>query len=377
MNAKALCCVLCPVILAGGYSMWPKSKATHSSTPAAQATTSPAAKVAPLPVEVVDLLPAIESGMLRIEARGNGRERLLLTLKNKGPAPVSVTVAVGQVFESDRSAVVVVRPATAEIAPGRSADFKLQTASTRSLTKVVEASYRPTYNNVPKIELLLGYVQDHAELTLPAIQTAVLALTDNLPVSSVAKFQPMGGKLASRFNTDGFRAETVEILQALSALRDIGVADHDLAMTIDPQLKIEAMIDPLSRAAAMRYYSIAPQQEWEYWKTELLTGEPTTRHYALYGIARFYPEVAIEMLPKWARESKTNPVYRLSAIQALADTQRPEALPILHQLADELGGDSDLGKAAASAAIYLDSHLANLAASGSTVAFRAVKAGGF
>ena len=376
MNAKALCCVLCPVILAGGYSLWPKSKAVPSSAPAPVVAAAPV-KAAPLPVEVVDLLPAIESGMLRAVARGNGRERLLLTLKNKGPAPVSVTVPVGQIFESDRSAVVVVRPATAEIAPGRSAEFRLQTASTRSLTKVVEASYRPTYNNVPKIELLLGYVQDHPELTLPAIQTAVLALTDNLPVSSVAKFQPMGGKLASRFNTDGFRAETVEILQALSALRDIGVADHDLAMTIDPQLKIEAMIDPLSRAAAMRYYSIAPEQEWEYWKTELTTGEPTTRHYALYGIARFYPEVAIEMLPKWARESKTNPVYRLSAIQALADTQRAEALPVLQQLADELGGDSDLGKAAASAAIYLDSHLANLAASGSTVAFRAVKAGGF
>ena len=372
MNAKALCCVLCPVILAGGYSMWPKSQARPSPT----LTDQPAAKPAPLPVEVVDLLAAIESGMLKAEARGNGRERLRLTLRNKGPASLSVTVPVGQVFESDRSAVVVVRPEAAEIAPGRSVEFKLQTASTRSLAKVVEASYRPAYNNVPKTELLLGYVQDHPEISLAAIQTAVLALMDNLAVSAVAKFQPMGGKLPSRFNTDGFRVETTEIIQALTMLRDIGVADHDLAMTIDPQLKLEAMIDPLSRAAAMRYYSIAPEQEWEYWKVELTTGEPTTRHYALYGIARFYPEVALEMLPKWARETQTNAVYRLSAIQALADTQRPEALPILRQLADELGSDTDLGKAAAGAAHYLDAHLASSAASGTTVAFRTPKAGG-
>ena len=375
MNAKALCCVLCPVVLAGGYSMWPKSQAAPSPTPA-PAAASAAAKPAPLAVEVVELLPAIEGGVLKAEARGNGRERLRLTLRNKGRAPVSVTVPVGQIFESERSTVVVVRPEAAEIAPGRSVELKLQTASTRSLTKVVEATYRPASSSVPKVELLLGYVQDHPELTPGAIQTAVLALTDNLPVSSVAKFQPMGGKLASRFNTDGFRAETVEIIQALTALRDIGVADHDLAMTIDPQLKLEAMIEPLSRAAAMRYYSIAPQQEWEYWKSELTTGEPTTRHYALYGIARFYPEVALEMLPKWARETKTTPVYRLSAIQALADTQRPEALPILRDLADELGTDTDLGKAAAGAAHYLDSHLTQTAANGTTVAFRAAKVGG-
>ena len=133
-------------------------------------------------------------------------------------------------------------------------------------------------------------------------------------------------------------------------------------MNIDPQLKIEAMIEPLTRPTAMRYYGITTGTEWEYWKTELLKGDESTRHYALYGIARFYPEVALEMLPKWARETKMQNVFRVSAIQALADTQRPEALPLLERLADELGRNTELGRTATNSAKLLNSNLAKLSA---------------
>jgi hypothetical protein len=143
-----------------------------------------------------------------------------------------------------------------------------------------------------------------------------------------------------------------------------------IALAVDPQLRIEAMIEPLSREAAKRYYGISEEQEWDFWKRELLEGNPSTRHYALFGIARFYPEIALDMLPKWVREAQTHPVYRLAAAQALADTQRAEALPILRQLADEVGPQTDLGKTAAQAAVYLDKRLTELASRSRTVAFR-------
>ena len=194
-----------------------------------------------------------------------------------------------------------------------------------------------------------------------AIQTAVLALTENLPLSAVAKFTSAGGQLPSRFDTTAFRADTADIIAALLALRETGRADDDVAMSIDPQLKIESMIDPLAHATAMRYYGLTSETEWEYWKNELATGDTSTRHYALYGIARYYPDIALDMLPKWAREARTSSIFRLSAIQALADTERSEALPILRQLADELGRYTDLGRAATSAAQYLDRHLSKVA----------------
>jgi hypothetical protein len=140
--------------------------------------------------------------------------------------------------------------------------------------------------------------------------------------------------------------ETSELIGALTALRECGARVESLALANDSQLKLELMIEPLTREAAKRFYGISEETEWEFWKHELLQGDPSTRHYALFGIARFYPEIALEMLPKWVREAKTHPVYRLSAIQAIADTQKPEALSLLRQLASELGAETQLGKAA-------------------------------
>ena len=83
------------------------------------------------------------------------------------------------------------------------------------------------------------------------------------------------------------------------------------------------------------------------------------------------------MLPKWARETKMQNVFRISAIQALADTQRPEALPILERLSDELGRETELGRTAANSAKFLNSNLAKLSANRTaTVSFRSA-VGGF
>ena len=128
-------------------------------------------------------------------------------------------------------------------------------------------------------------------------------------------------------------------------------------MSIDPQLKIEAMTDPKSRLMAMRYYGLTKETEWEYWKSELEGGALATRHYALFGIARSYPEIALEMLPKWAREVRTNGVFRRAAIQALATTERAEAVPILDQLAEDLGRYTEMGILAKKGAQFLAMHL--------------------
>jgi hypothetical protein len=333
----------------------------------------PAPKPAPVQAasgEAVDLHTAVQQEMLTAEFKGNGRERLRAILTNKTNALLVVRVPAGQMFESGSNMTVVTRAGEVELRPGKPVEATIQTAATRSGNKVADAPYQLSFGTLPRLDQLLSYAQDRPELTATALQTAVLSLMENLPLSAVSKFSVAGGDLPTRFDTTPFKTDTSDILQALLALRATGARDTDLAMTIDPQLKIEAMIEPATRSAAMRYYGITPATEWEYWKHELLSGEPTTRHYALYGIARFYPEIAIEMLPKWARETKTQNVFRISAIQALADTQRPEALPILQRLADELGAQTELGRTAADAAKILSAHLARIAASRNTVAFR-------
>ena len=387
MNAKALAVVLAPVVAAGGLFAWSHAGQMAIPSPsmaqvalvaltaaaslsAHDGATAPIAAAAP--VEAVDLQAAIEQGSIKAEFNGNGREALRATLSNKTKSILQARAEVGLVFESGRNAMVVVRPTEVEIEPGKSVQATFLTAATRSSNRIESTAYIISYNHVPRIELLLTYAQEHLELSPGAIQTAILALNENLPLSSVAKFTSGASELESRFNTDGFRVETYDLITALAALREMGVRESAVAMTLDPQLRIEAMIEPLCRPAAMRYYGITSENEWAFWKNELLTGEPTTRHYALYGIARFYPDIAIEMLPKWALEAKTNAVFRLSAVQALAETQRPEAVNILNRLSENLGRETELGRAARGAALALDQRLSQLAtAKASAVAFRA------
>ena len=76
------------------------------------------------------------------------------------------------------------------------------------------------------------------------------------------------------------------------------------------------------------------------------------------------------MLPQWAREKRTTPIFRLTAVQALADTQRPEALPLLQKLVNELGRNTELGRAAVDAAQILNLRLEKIASGLPTVAFR-------
>ena len=386
MNAKAFAVVLAPVIAAGGYFVWPQSSQPAIQSPSmTQAALVALAAVSSLsshdfnapapmvagPAEPIDLQTAIEQGRIKAEFAGNGREAMRATLANTGNTTLQARVEVGLVFESGRNAVVAVRPTEVEIEPGKTVQATFQTAATRSGNSLGNAPYVITYNHVPRVELLLTYAQENLELSPGAIQTAILALNENLPLSSVAKFTSGASELESKFNTDAFRVEAYDIITALGALRDMGVADSSIAMTLDPQLRIEAMIEPLSRPAAMRYYRISSDDEWSYWKTELLSGEPATRHYALYGIARFYPDVAMDMLPKWALETKTNSVFRLSALQALAETQRPEAVSVLNRLSENLGRETELGRAARGAALALDQRLSQLATvKNAAIAFR-------
>lgn len=388
MKSIALCALLTPVIAGGGLALWPQPPNSALPSPslkqaavvalaAAAANTSPAPSAPvpdlasnPNPAGGIDLSAAIQQGRLAGEFRGNGRDKMRAILTNRTAAALVVCVPAGQMFEAGRNTVVVARAGEVELRPGKAVEVTLQTAATRSANKVVEAPYQLSFGALPKLDTLLAYAQERPEITPGALQTAVFALTENLPLSSVSKFTAAGSDLQTKFDTSAFKVETSDILMALSTLRAIGVRDGDLALTIDPQLKVEAMIEPTTRSAAMHYYGIAPETEWNYWKTELLSGDPTTRHYALYGIARFYPDIALEMLPKWARETKTQNVLRISAIQALSDTQRPEALPILQRLTDELGANTELGRTAASAAKVLSAHLAKLAANKAAVAFR-------
>jgi hypothetical protein len=321
------------------------------------------------PAITLDLPAAIDQELIQADFRGNGREKMHFAVTNKGTQHIRLHIPAGLIFQNGTSSMVLLKARDVDLKSGELKEDDLQAAATSASNQVVDAPFSLTALSEPKLFPLLDHLDKHPEIPQNTVQTAVLALTENLPVSAFAKFAQAGGGAPSQYDNSAFKVETSDIILALSVLREIGITDDHLALTIDPQLKIEAMIDPLAHALAMRYYGITSATEWDYWKHHLLEGEESTRHYALYGIARFYPDVALKMLPMWVRQADTNPVYRLSAVQALAETQRPEAVTILRQLELEFGMLTEIGKAAHDAANVLDARLSRTTES--KIAFRA------
>lgn len=357
--------------LAGAFSFWIGGQSVRMgpATTNAETERERAAKE-PDSVPHLELARALHEGAVETVIKGNGREHLVLAVQNQGQQPLNLVVSAGQIFTSAETAVILLRSCEIELEKGKVARTTLETAAVRAGGPVVETSFHVSDGKMPMLNPLIDYLAEHPEVSTAAAQTAVLALTDNLPVSAFATFAPVGGEMPSILDTTPFRVDVVEIMSALLILRDLQVPPSTLALTVDPQLRIEAMIDPMAHALAMEYYDIAPSREWEYWKWELSHGNEATRHYALFGIARFFPGVALQMLPRWVREQRTNQIYRMAALQALAETNRPETLAILQQLAAELGSETELGRTAMEAAQYVELRRQREKAPKVAVAFR-------
>jgi hypothetical protein len=335
-------------------------KATAAAAPAAPATLTAApviVKSAPQKPVLMELnLPtAVQQGLVQCQWRGNGKDVLYMDAHNVSAQPLKLHLGAGQLLASVDSTIVVLKSATLDFPPHGELHEEFSTVATSSANKVIGAEYHLSAGTLPDLDKLFAYVSAHPEARPGAIQTTALILTENLPLSAFAKFNELSGGVAGVAESQDFKADTADILMALNIVQDLGI-NRPLAVTIDPQLEVEAMIDPAAHDLALRYYNIT--DEWAYWKNQLLQGDPSTRHYALYGIARYYPDIALQMLPKWARGATLSPVYRMSAVEALAQTNRAEAIPILRELEREFGGTTDLGHAAHQAANFLDAQFA-------------------
>src|SRR5215213_10188085 len=133
MNSKLLAALAVPAFALGLYALWPETKsAPAAAAPAevaeAEPAPAPAPKVEP-PAVPVELALAMEQKSVAAEFSGNGREKLKVMLMNKGTVPLRVNVPVGQMFESELAApVVVVQTAAITLAPGSTSELDLRTA---------------------------------------------------------------------------------------------------------------------------------------------------------------------------------------------------------------------------------------------------------
>ncbi len=319
----------------------------------------------------ISLADALGRRWLQAEYRGNGRSEVRAAFVNRHNAPLSVTVDAGVIFETAdlHNQMVVARTQEVAVPAGGTRAAWLDCAATHSTNALTDQPYNLCPDTLQHLRALFAQVGSSPEYSREAVQCAVLMLTENSPLNLFAKFSVLSGDQPTRTNSPAYRVNTSEILAALALVKDAGYARMNLVAAQEYQLKIEAMIDPLAHAAAVHYYNLTSEQEWTYWRDELSKGDASTRHYALYGIGRYFPDVALQMLPDWARAVQLPALMRTSAIQAMAETHKPEAISVLQQLVSEFGAATELGQSARKAIAYLENQRTT-PATGNAVEFR-------
>jgi hypothetical protein len=320
----------------------------------ARSTSTPAdAKAAPVEISLND---ALGRRWLEAEYRGNGRSELRVAFVNRHNAPLKVALDSGLIFETSdlRNQMIIARGQQVDVPASGTCSALLPCAATRSTNVLGDLQYHLCPDDLQNLRPLFTQVDASPEISREAIQCAVLMLTENAPLNLFAKFTVLSGDQPTKTKSSAYRVNTAEVLAAFTLLKDAGYPRQTLLAAQEGQLKIEALIDPLAHAAAVSYYGLNSEQEWTYWRDELQKGDLSTRHYALYGIGRYFPDVALQMLPDWARASHLPLLMRESAVQAMAETHRPEAISVLQQLVSEFGAATELGESARKAIAYLE-----------------------
>jgi hypothetical protein len=283
---------------------------------------------------------------LTLTLAGDGSPLLKANAVNATDAPLSWSFAAGTLFSNGTGQVVLLRDVSGSVPAKGQAESTLPVAATNTSKGQLTGAFTRLAGSISALEPLLKIIAGNKSLSPGAMQTAVLAICQNVSLDAISSV-PTNLRPPSLENNDPlpFRESTPDIMSAFILLQEAGLDTRKMAMTGDPEFKLLAMLNPESHGTAKTFFGISDAQEWSYWRNQLLAGDPELRHYALYGIARYYPEVALQMLPHWVRTANVSHSYRVSAAWALALIDDRRARMELTGLRQELAGDPTMRQA--------------------------------
>lgn len=206
----------------------------------------------PLPLAV-----ALEGKQLAVEARGNGREELSLTLRNLSSVAVNVIIPSGLIAEGrdkpDR--VVVLRKAEASVPAKGAVDVSLPVAALSSKSSGATQAFAPTAATEPRLQPLLDYLANQPDAPRTTAQITVFCLLENMSYAQWLQYlaAPTGGAPAS--DPHPTPAEVTEAVDVLGLLRRLA-PQQTFALASDSELKLRALRNPWCRVKAMQVYGL-------------------------------------------------------------------------------------------------------------------------
>lgn len=290
----------------------------------------------------------------------NGMDRLDIRVVNSGATAASYKLKAGTQFQSGATLVMTIEGFESEVGAGETVKASVRTVPLRTTNDQQLAACRQVVSPDSRLDPLVDAVNGGLEVVEPKVlATAALLIAQDPPLSEIASFPTMAGSRDGGVQKapEAMQASAAQLLDALLLLKSIGADVSAVGIATDPQFKLEVLVKPDTNQAARQFFGIEDRSaHWAFWKDTILNGDPRLKHYGLYGIGRFFPEVAASMMPAWASDRRVLPTYRLSAVYALGFAGTPEARVALEALSRKFPPQTNMGRAVEESLAYLDRH---------------------
>ena len=203
------------------------------------------------------LVAALEGKRLTVEAKGNGRDQLSVTLRNASPTAVNVTIPAGLIAEGrekpDR--VIVLRKAEASIPPQSAVDIALPVAALSSKTGGTTQAFALTAAPEPRLTPLLDYLANQPDAPRTTAQLTVLCVLENLSYAQWLEYLSASTGSAPASDPHPTPAEVTQAVDVLGLLRQLA-PQQTFALATDSELKLRALRNPWCRVKAMQIYGL-------------------------------------------------------------------------------------------------------------------------
>jgi hypothetical protein len=193
-------------------------------------------------------------------AHTNGPDQLIVTVTKPPGAshsPLTVRLPAGQIYVTtagDR--IATLREAVADLGPSGNAELTIPCAalSLRGGAPANQAA-KPTAESEPKLAPLLKYLATRNDVPRATSECAALALLHDVTFQQWLDAAPPAPPAAEPPSPLAPPAALVQAIDAIGILRQIA-PDQTFQLASDPQLKLRALRNPVTRAKALQLYGM-------------------------------------------------------------------------------------------------------------------------
>jgi hypothetical protein len=194
---------------------------------------------------------ALAKPELNPDLRWEGEGKLVFSAKNRTASHITIEFPAGIVVQTAAAArIASICAASIELSPGTATETVIPAVALSAKSDRTSSRCRALSDPIPALQPLIEYSAAHTDLPRSTAQCATLILLEDISFKQWLDF-----RRAERPAND----ETVTAIDAIALATQLRPGGT-FAMATDPELRLRALRNPLSRAKAMQIFGMtAPE----------------------------------------------------------------------------------------------------------------------